>query len=164
MPAAPAIKAEDDDGLHGAPKAFPFGNSSGVANLSEEVVEKLIASLPLIRIYLQTHEADIRTVATQVKEPAPKLGLTRLKLVRHVEALVKLCSARVDRPLEDEGVLKVCLDMLFKYEWTSVLHQSVTRIVTWIMDAGPSRLGLQTYLVKEGAILERILEAQQQRR
>jgi len=157
--AAAAAEGEDDEGLDGAQAAFPFGNSSGVATLSEEVVEKLIASLPLILIYLQTHEADTRTVPTQIKEPAPKLGLTRLKLVRHVEALVKLCSARVDRPLEDGGVLKVCLDMLFKYEWTSVLHQSITRIVTWIMDAGPSRVGLQTYLVKEGGILERILEA-----
>ena len=44
---------------------------------------------------------------------------------------------------QQEGVLKVCLDMFFKYEWTSVLHQSITRIVTWIMDAGPSRLDLQ---------------------
>jgi hypothetical protein len=58
-----------------------------------------------------------------------------------------------------EGVLKVCLDMFFKYEWTSVLHQSITRIVTWIMDAGPSRLELQIYLVKECDILERILQA-----
>jgi len=158
IPTAPAVEVVND-GPDGASKAFSFGKSSGVANLSEEVVEKLIASLPHIRIYLQTHESDTRTVATQVKDPAPKLGLTRLKLVRHVEALVKLCSARVDRPLEDGGILKVCLDMLFKYEWTSVLHQSITRIVTWIMDAGPSRLGLQTYLVKEGAILERILDA-----
>ena len=38
-----------------------------------------------------------------------------------------------------EGVLEVVLNMFFKYEWTSVLHQSITRIVTWIMDAGPSR-------------------------
>jgi hypothetical protein len=37
----------------------------------------------------------------------------------------------------------VCLDIFFKYEWTSVLHQAITRIVTWIMDAGPSRYAPQ---------------------
>ncbi len=159
-----------EEGEHGDEAAVPeqphppqpdedLDGYEGVATLSDEVVEKLIASLPLIRVYLQTHERDDRTVNTQIREPAPKLGLTRLKLVRHVEALVKLCSARMDRPLEMEGVLKVCLDMFFKYEWTSVLHQSITRIVTWIMDAGPSRLDLQTYLVKECDILERILWA-----
>lgn len=132
---------------------------SGVATLSEEVVGKLLSSLPLVRVYLLSHAMDDRTVTTQSREAVPKLGLTRLRLVRHVEALVKLCSPRVDRALEKEGVLTVCLDMLFKYEWTSVLHQSVTRIVTWIMDAGPSRVGLQAYLVTEGAILQRILEA-----
>lgn len=47
---------------------------------------------------------------------------------------------------EQEGVLRVCLDMFFKYQWTSVLHQSITRIVTWIMDAGPSRLGTSVYM------------------
>jgi hypothetical protein len=77
--------------------------------------------------------------------------------------------------------------MFFKYEWTSVLHQSVTRIVTWIMDAGPARsvrrrllwgrlwdrgwsrefpvlsrrLRLQKHLIKDCRLLEQILQANQ---
>jgi hypothetical protein len=41
-----------------------------------------------VRAYLKTHEDDTRTMVTQIREPVPKLGIARLRLVRHVEALV----------------------------------------------------------------------------
>lgn len=44
--------------------------------------------VPQVKAYLKTHEVDTRTMVTQLKEPVPKLGMARLRLVRHVEALV----------------------------------------------------------------------------
>ena len=41
--------------------------------------------------------------------------------------------------VQQEGLLGLVVELFFKYEWNSMLHQSTTRIITWIMDAGPSR-------------------------
>jgi hypothetical protein len=87
-----------------------------VLTFGEDVIMKLQGSLPLVRpapqaihsaviafadqsalsllsswqtyIYLKTHESDDRCFTSQMREATPKLGVTRLKLVRVVEAMV----------------------------------------------------------------------------
>ena len=59
-----------------------------------------------LTVYLKTHEVDERTVSSQIREPAPKLGLTRLKLVRHVEALVRLLPSPRPQTSIGDAVLR----------------------------------------------------------
>lgn len=109
-------------------------------------VTELCALVPRVAAYLRSHASDARTVATQMSRPkgsgggsgngavVPRLGLARLKLVNLVEALLRLAHPQVDKALVEAGMLSLLLDLFFKYQWNSMLHQSVMASVMLVVE------------------------------
>ena len=127
----------------------PVGASNGGGRITEESARLLAECVPRVAAYLASHATDARTVACQAPAPPPgssettsrqpQLGLARLKLVNFLDALVKLQHPVVDASLTANRVPSLLLDLFMKYEWNSLLHQSVSSIVVHLAEGSCSK-------------------------
>lgn len=79
---------------------------------------------------LLTHEITKSwQVMNQMGQVIPMVGVSRLRIVRLIEALVLLAHPIVDRQLVKANSIRHCLDLFFEFEWCSMLHQSVANLV-----------------------------------
>jgi len=88
----------------------------------------------------------------------PRLGMSRLKMARAVEGMILLAHPEVDELIASSGVLEGCFDLFFKFEWCSLLHQSVANLLVHIIEGGSKREGLQVKVVNECGLLGRLLD------
>ena len=77
--------------------------------------------------------------------------------------VVELASSALEHPLSSveisltkSGLLANCLDQLFVHKWSNVLHCSVTKIITQILQQGSHKL--KYWLIAHYKLLERLLE------
>ncbi|CAM9728964.1 unnamed protein product, partial [Ectocarpus fasciculatus] len=114
------------------------------------VLERGLSDLvPSLCAYLRGHTEDPSTITAQTKQEQPRLGLLRLQVVRFLETLVRMDSAVIDQVLIRENAMATCLEMMFTYETSSMLHASVATSVQAILAPpvgggapGISRVGL----------------------
>ena len=75
-----------------------------------------------------------------------------------LEALLRLQHRDVDKVVVENGALDLVLDLFFKHEWNSMLHQSVMAICMMILESKEDhRAELQRHLVLEARLLQRIM-------
>jgi len=135
------------------------------------VPEELQTTIESLSSYIEPHAvslaAQLRTfldgnpcgnITFQSKTSFPRLGERGMKLVKLVEAFVRLEKADIDRILCVNDVIKICIDLSFKFELNSILHLSVQRMILTIIEAGEDRQASQEYLFKKCALLEHIME------
>eukprot|EP00816_Leptocylindrus_hargravesii_P005773 CAMPEP_0196806908 /NCGR_PEP_ID=MMETSP1362-20130617/6840_1 /TAXON_ID=163516 /ORGANISM="Leptocylindrus danicus, Strain CCMP1856" /LENGTH=1088 /DNA_ID=CAMNT_0042180597 /DNA_START=145 /DNA_END=3411 /DNA_ORIENTATION=+ len=98
-------------------------------------------------------------IAAQMGRRHRLLGAARLRIVRFVESLVLLSQPDLDLMLIESGILEVALDLFLKFEWCSMLHQSVANLLVHVIEGGDNRKTLQTYLIHSTDLLQKLLEA-----
>jgi hypothetical protein len=70
----------------------------------------------------------------------PPLGAARLKLVRLVLTLARVCHVKVNEALREHRVLAIVLDLALQFEWNSLLHGLVKRIVSLVLSSNSTTL------------------------
>lgn len=89
----------------------------------------------------------------------PLLGTSRLRILCLVESLVLLGDQSVDAHLEESDVLEALLDLFWRFEWCSMLHQLAANLLVHVIKGGPERHGLQRYFLVRCNLLERLMGA-----
>lgn len=102
--------------------------SYSLAN-SNDLISLLPDSLPRWQSFLTNEATKSWQMVNQMGEFIPMLGVSRLRIVRLIEALVLLAHPIVDEELVKANSIQICLDLFFKFEWCSMLHQSVANLL-----------------------------------
>ena len=123
------------------------------------LAELLRAKLPSVDLVLRHPVAEAWSTVDQTLATVPRLGTSRLKLVRVVEALVLLASEQVDAGLITSPLINTCLDLFFEFESCSMLHQSVANLLVHIYEGGHARQALQRHILIDCKLLSRVLDA-----
>jgi len=93
------------------------------------------------------------------------LGMSRLRIIRLIEALVLLGDSAIDKALlhnnenENDCVLEKCLELFWTFEWNSMLHQSIANLLVHVFEGGEGRMGLQMYFLGRCNLLGRLMES-----
>mmetsp|Transcript_15148 Transcript_15148/g.36977 ORF Transcript_15148/g.36977 Transcript_15148/m.36977 type:complete len:611 (+) Transcript_15148:93-1925(+) len=87
----------------------------------------------------------------------PPLGSNRLKILEVVQELVRLKDPAVNARMVELRVLPAVLNLLFKYEWHTFLHNLVRGVVDEVLTGGSEPFKVS--LFRDGEILERIIDA-----
>ena len=93
------------------------------------------------------------------------LGMSRLRIIRLIEALVLLGDSAIDKALlqsnenDNDCVLEKCLDLFWTFEWNSMLHQSIANLLVHVFEGGEGRMGLQMYFLGRCNLLGRLMES-----
>ena len=91
------------------------------------------------------------------KKPQQILGSSRLRIVRLLESLVLLGNSDIDSLLCGCNCLEVCLDLFWKFQWCSMLHQSVANLLVHVFEGQNSRSELQSYFLLKCNLLGRLM-------
>jgi hypothetical protein len=92
-------------------------------------------------------------------EPQKILGSSRLRIVRLLESLVLLGDANVDALLCESNCLEICLDLFWKFQWCSMLHQSVANLLVHVFEGANMRSELQSYFMVKCNLLGRLMDS-----
>mmetsp|Transcript_67685 Transcript_67685/g.180946 ORF Transcript_67685/g.180946 Transcript_67685/m.180946 type:complete len:611 (+) Transcript_67685:329-2161(+) len=87
----------------------------------------------------------------------PPLGSNRLKILEVLVALLTLKDDSIEAEVIRLKMLPVCLDLFFRYEWHSFLHNLVKNLLFMILE-GESK-ALKQSLFTDCTLLERIVDA-----
>jgi hypothetical protein len=85
------------------------------------------------------------------------LGSSRLRIVRLLESLVLLGNRNIDSLLCESSCLEACLDLFWKFQWCSMLHQSVANLLVHAFEGQNSRSELQIYFIVRSNLLGRLM-------
>jgi hypothetical protein len=92
-------------------------------------------------------------------EPQKILGSSRLRIVRLLESLVLLGDPNVDTLLCESNCLEICLDLFWKFQWCSMLHQSVANLLVHVFEGANARAELQKYFLVKCNLLGRLMNS-----
>lgn len=101
---------------------------------------------------------NLDEIRFQSRETFSRLGSRGLQLVKLVESLTRLDDFAVDMKLKESGVLVVVLDLMFSFHHNSILHLSVQRIVSTILQGGSKKNEIQEQLLIQSNFLIKIME------
>ncbi len=143
------------------------GGSIQCRNTRQELAtsDTLISHLPFMLSnlcqLLQYPESDMWTSPMQFarQEPQKILGSSRLRIVRLLESLVLLGDPNVDSHLCESNCLEICLDLFWKFQWCSMLHQSVANLLVHVFEGANSRAELQAYFLVNCNLLGRLMDS-----
>ena len=95
------------------------------------------------------------------KPPDPQLllGMSRLRIVRLLESLVLLGESNVDALLCQSDCLEICLDLFWKFQWCSMLHQSVANLLVHVFEGANARSEMQEYFLVKCNLLGRLMDS-----
>ena len=116
----------------------------------------MLSSLSNLLIY-QGAEKWVSPMQFSKVEGQKILGSSRLRIVRLLESLVLLGNRNIDSLLCDSSCLEVCLDLFWKFQWCSMLHQSVANLLVHAFEGQNSRSELQTYFIVRCNLLGRLM-------
>jgi len=91
------------------------------------------------------------------KKPQHILGASRLRIVRLLESLVLLGNNNVDSLLCESSCLEICLDLFWKFQWCSMMHQSVANLLVHVFEGQNARSELQSYFIVRCNLLGRLM-------
>jgi hypothetical protein len=126
-----------------------------------DLLSKTIAPmLPAIGEMLRAHFVDAKAaidsagddvpknfIISQSKYPFPRLGPHGFRLVKLVEAIVRIANPGIDEALVVNGIIEACVKLMFQYELHSLLHLAVQRIAVMTIEGGESRRSIQRSLL-----------------
>ena len=92
-------------------------------------------------------------------DPQKLLGSSRLRIVRLLESLVLLGDPNVDALLCESNCLEICLDLFWKFQWCSMLHQSVANLLVHVFEGANARSELQSYFLVKCNLLGRLMDS-----
>jgi len=117
---------------------------------------ELLFSLGNLLLY---SEAENWVSPTQFSKTKPQhlLGFSRLRIVRLLESLVLLGNQNIDSVLCESSCLETCLDLFWKFQWCSMLHQSVANLLVHVLEGQNSRSELQSYFIVRCNLLGRLM-------
>ncbi|CAN0306815.1 unnamed protein product, partial [Hapterophycus canaliculatus] len=72
-------------------------------------------------------------ITAQTRREQPRLGILRLQVVRFLETLIGMNNPAIDQALIKEHAMATCLEMMFTYETSSMLHASVAASVLSVL-------------------------------
>jgi serine/threonine-protein phosphatase 6 regulatory subunit 3 len=133
----PSVEETSSDGLASEENQLFRQLREAVANVCSALVPYLPSICSQLKRY--TEESPCGSIMTQAKVLQPRLGHRGLLTVKFVESVVRLGNVSVDRQLCESGVLRASVDLVFTFEFNSLLHLTVQRIVLMIVEGGPSR-------------------------
>ncbi|KAG7355772.1 SIT4 phosphatase-associated protein [Nitzschia inconspicua] len=142
----------------GAPE--PSGTEELFAT-TETLILHLPEMLSSLSGLLQYRGADEWVSPMQFSKSQPQkiLGSSRLRIVRLLESLVLLGDPNVDAILCSSDCLEVCLDLFWKFQWCSMLHQSVANLLVHVFEGQNARSELQSYFVDRCNLLGRLMDS-----
>jgi len=167
----PEEEEGSDQGESDEPEKFGAsedGESSGAPGKTRQELatsNTLISHLPVMLSnlcdLLQYPEAEDWTSPMQFSkaEPHKILGSSRLRIVRLLESLVLLGDPNVDSQLCDSNCLEICLDLFWKFQWCSMLHQSVANLLVHVFEGANARAELQSYFLVKCNLLGRLMDS-----
>ena len=126
-----------------------------------EGIVRIIRESGKLQVAVEAMEGDRGEEWTQVNqegETVPVFGITRLKLVRVIEAMVILESPEMDDLLSSSAIIASCVRAFFKFSWCSLLHQSVANMLVHVIEGGNKRATLQDYLINDLGIIPMLLD------
>jgi len=127
--------------------------------------ETLISHLPMMLSslcqLLQYPDAENWVSPMQFSRGRPQklLGSSRLRIVRLLESLVLLGDPTVDFFLCDSNCLEICLDLFWRFQWCSMLHQSVANLLVHVFEGANTRSELQSYFLVKCNLLGRLMDS-----
>lgn len=159
--------AEDDEGPGESAVAETKSEraSTGIAQPEMATSKTLIRHLPFMLSnlchLLQHPHAENWTSPMQFSKDEPQniLGSSRLRIVRLLESLVLLGDPDVDSKLCESRCLEISLDLFWKFQWCSMLHQSVANLLVHIFEGANMRAELQSYFVVNCNLLGRLMNS-----
>ena len=86
-----------------------------------------------------------------------KLGLKALQLVKFVESIIRLSNSDLDDIICSSVLLKHCVGLLFVFEVNSLLHISIQRMISMIVEGGNARRNIQRHLIAECNLISQII-------
>ncbi|CAB9511461.1 Protein phosphatase 6, regulatory subunit [Seminavis robusta] len=92
-------------------------------------------------------------------EPHLLLGMSRLRIVRLLESLVLLGESTVDSLLCQSDCLEICLNLFWKFQWCSMLHQSVANLLVHVFEGANARSEMQEYFLVKCNLLGRLMDS-----
>jgi hypothetical protein len=96
---------------------------------------------------------------SKTSEPVLLLGMSRLRIVRLLESLVLLGESNVDALLCQSDCLEICLNLFWKFQWCSMLHQSVANLLVHVFEGANTRSKMQEYFLVKCNLLGRLMDS-----
>lgn len=100
----------------------------------------------------------LEEIRFQSRASFSRLGSRGLQLVKLVESLARLDDVVVETRLKESGALIVILDLMFCFHHNSILHLSVQRIVSTILQGGSKKSDIQEHILIQSGFLIKIME------
>jgi hypothetical protein len=119
---------------------------------------KMLSSLSSLLLY-EGAKQWVSPMQFSMNQPQRILGSSRLRIVRLLESLVLLGDPNVDAMLCNSDCLEVCLDLFWKFQWCSMLHQSVANLLVHVFEGQNLRSELQRYFVSRCNLLGRLMDS-----
>eukprot|EP00953_Heterococcus_sp_UTEX-ZZ885_P040003 20474-Heterococcus_DN1.PRE.2 len=136
---------------------------SGASSCSDSVDHAVVIAcieqlLPKLYTILQ---CDTGTVVTCTKETVHRVGAVRLQAARLIQVMVQLDWSEVDSAVVKCSAMNQLLELFFKHEHCSLLHQIVSgaiisAIETDTHDLTDGRKALQKHIITDCRLLERL--------
>lgn len=122
-------------------------------------IPQLLRSLSML---LQHPSCDNWRSPMQYSKPSEHqqlLGMSRLRIVRLLESLVLLGESNVDSLLCQSDCLEICLNLFWKFQWCSMLHQSVANLLVHVFEGANARSEMQEYFLVKCNLLGRLMDS-----
>lgn len=128
---------------------------------SETLIQHLPMMLSNLCNLLLCPEAEnwVSPMQFSQRDPQKLLGSSRLRIVRLLESLVLLGDPGVDSLLCDSKCMEICLDLFWKFQWCSMLHQSVANLLVHVLEGQNARSELQSYFIEKCNLLGRLMDS-----
>ncbi len=104
----------------------------------DNVAQKIVNFFPIMVIKLKSFASseNREQIKLQSKRSFFRLGNKGLQLVKLVESLIRLDCEIIDKKLCEQNIIKVIIDLMFHFEHNSILHLSIQRIISTIIQSG----------------------------
>lgn len=122
-------------------------------------IPRLLRSLSVLLLHPSCEAWSSPMQFSKPSEPQLLLGMARLRIVRLLESLVLLGESNVDALLCQSDCLEICLDLFWKFQWCSMLHQSVANLLVHVFEGANARSEMQEYFLVKCNLLGRLMDS-----
>jgi len=149
---------ESGEGLPNLQQSPPDEQNYATSDTLIQHLPSMLSSLSHLLLYPGA-ESWVSPMQFSKTEPQKILGSSRLRIVRLLESMVLLGDPNVDALLCDSDCLEICLDLFWKFQWCSMLHQSVANLLVHVFEGQNARSELQSYFLVKCNLLGRLMNS-----
>eukprot|EP01135_Chromosphaera_perkinsii_P003233 Nk52_evm8s239 gene=Nk52_evmTU8s239 len=99
-------------------------------------LDALILYVPKMKSLL-TEPVACRPIVLSSGTLDPPLGMVRLRIIELLDYIVKINYLPMCAALASESILKICLELMLKYEWNNFLHCEVADMLRTVVSQEP---------------------------